>query len=223
MRVAVITPYHDTPVVQFSKCCRSVTEQTVECTHFIIDDGSTPPLRGSEVIRLPHAHADTGNAARAIGSVSAICQGFDALAYLDSDNWYEPNHVETLLRLHEAHGVSVCSSSRHLYTPEGTLIGICPEVDGKTFVDTNCLMFTRAAFPAVAAWFMVPAPLKLRGDRFVWDQIVKNKFSRAHTGLPTVAYRTNYKCHYEHFGLPVPEGARELVVEDGRFVARSGD
>ena len=66
--------------------------RTVPCTHIVVNDGGEPPEIAdnarTQLIHLPTAHRDVGNAARAIGSVTAICQGFDALAYLDADNWY---------------------------------------------------------------------------------------------------------------------------------------
>jgi len=207
MKVAVVTPCHNTPPKWLDQCRKSVEAQTYPCTHVLVDDGSEPPMEGP-IIRLPKGHADTGNAGRAVGAVASISEGFDAVAFLDSDNWYEPSHIESLVILHQSTKAAVCTSSRNLYTVNGVLMGKCPEVDGKKFVDTNCLMFTRKAFLAVALWYMIPPDRKLLGDRFVWDEIIKNNFPRAYTGLPTVAYRTNYRVHYAHFGLPVPIDAK---------------
>ena len=161
------------------------------CTHILVNDGGEPPRvddSGSlQVVHLPRAHHDVGNAGRAIGSVTAICQGFDALAYLDADNWYEPNHLETLAALYRASGADVCSSARNLYHPEGTLLGRCPEVDGERFVDTNCLFLTSAAFAVVAAWYLVPRGHVLAADREVW-RTIKNR------NLPARAHRSADGC-----------------------------
>jgi len=175
-----------------------------------------------QIIHLPRAHQDTGNAGRAVGSVTAICQGFDALAYLDSDNWYEPTHLETLVALQRATQAAVCSSARNLYGPDGTLLGRCPEVDGQHFVDTNCLFLTAPAFAAVAAWYLVPRGQALAGDRYVWQTFKALQLRCAHTSLPTVAYRTMYRFHFDYFGVVPPQGAKVLVWDPAlqRMVAR---
>jgi len=191
-----------------------VSAQTVPCTHFVVNDGGAPDaVAGDErrqVLHLPTPHRDVGNAARAIGSVSAICQGYDAIAYLDADNWYEPNHIESLVSLCLRTGASVCSSTRTLYGTDDRLLGKCPEVDGVTFVDTNCLFITARAFALVSAWYMVPKHWALMGDRFVFEQIRQLSLTHAHSGLATVGYRTNYRSHYEYFGLEPPPGVKRL-------------
>src|SRR4051812_8322630 len=89
MRVAVVTPCYQTPAAWAARCLESVAAQTVPCTHFFVLDGDpAPPVElhaAVRVLTLPGPHHDTGNAARAAGSVAAVCQGFDAIAYLDSD------------------------------------------------------------------------------------------------------------------------------------------
>ncbi len=160
LRIAVITPCYNTPMAWLEQCRQSVLAQTLPCTHILVNDGGDPPRVDksgtTQIISLPRPHQDVGNAGRAIGSVTAICQGFDALAYLDADNWYEPTHLESLAVLHRATGAAVCSSTRNLYGPDGRLLGRCPEVEGEQFVDTNCLFLTSAAFAAVSVWYMAP-------------------------------------------------------------------
>jgi glycosyltransferase involved in cell wall biosynthesis len=229
LRIAVITPCQNTPQAWLDQCRHSVLAQTLPCTHILVNDGGDSPhvdTSGSlQIIHLPQPHQDVGNAGRAIGSVTAICQDFDALAYLDSDNWYEPAHLQTLVNLQRATGAAVCSSTRNLHQLDGTLLGRCPEVDGERFVDTNCLFLMSAAFSVVAAWYMTPRGQALATDRVVWQTIKNLRLRRAHTGLPTVAYRTNYRVHYDHFGVTAPAGAKLLVWDPAlqRMVARSAN
>jgi glycosyltransferase involved in cell wall biosynthesis len=226
MRIAIITACYNTPQLWLDRCRRSVLAQTLPCTHVLVNDGGQSPQLedGTDVLiaHLPGPHHDTGNAGRAVGSVLAACDGFDAIAYLDSDNWYEPNHLETLVSLQRATGAAVCTSARNLYEPGGTLLGRCPEVDGEKFVDTNCMFLTRAAFGAMSAWYLVPRGEELAADRRVWGTIKAMGLSRAHTGLPTVAYRTSYCFHFEYFGVPPPEGAKVLYWDpvENRMVTR---
>jgi hypothetical protein len=226
LRIAVITPCHDTPQAWLDQCRQSVLAQTLPCTHILVNDGGEPPQVDDsgpvQIVHLPRPHHDVGNAGRAIGSVTAICQGFDALAYLDSDNWYEPNHLESLARLHRTTGAAVCTSTRNIYQPDGSLMGRDFEVDGERFVDTNCLFLTTGAFAAVSAWYLAPRGQALVGDRIVWQTIKKMHLSCAHTNLPTVAYRTNYRFHFDHFGITAPPEAKRLVWDPAlqRVVAR---
>jgi glycosyltransferase involved in cell wall biosynthesis len=224
MRIAVVTPTYHTPIEWLSRCLRSVADQGVPCVQFVVSDGdeSLPEINSPtvQVIRLPRPHQDVGNAARAVGTVSAICQGFDTIAYLDADNWYEPDHLRSLLEAQARTGAAVCTSGRNLHTLDGRLIARCPEVDGERFVDTNCLFLTRPAFGVLAGWYLMPPELKLVGDRVIWAKVRELGLSRAHTGRPTVAYRTAYEPHYRHFGLPVPPGAKRLVFDPARKIYR---
>src|SRR5438094_10408213 len=118
MKIAVITPVYRTPRPWLLQCLASVRGQTMPCTHFVVSDGD-PSLQdvnlpGTELIRLPSPHGDYGNAARAIGSVAAIARSFDGVAYLDADNWFEADHLEQMLRLHERTGAAVCTAARNL-------------------------------------------------------------------------------------------------------------
>jgi glycosyltransferase involved in cell wall biosynthesis len=213
MRVAVVTPRFREPRAWLDRCLESVRRQTIPCTHVVVDDGGDPtPDDGIERIVLPAPHADFGDAARAIGSVSAIVRGYDAIAWLDADNWFAPTHLQTLLALHVRTGAAVVTSARMLHRLDGEVLGPCGEVDGERFVDTSCMMITRAAFPIVAEWYLMPRERHVVGDRVVWRRIVESGLTRAHTGIPTLSYRTPYRVHYESFGVPPPEGAKDTVL-----------
>ena len=228
LRIAVITPCCNTPQAWLDQCRQSVLAQTLPCTHILVNDGGEPPRidpgGSAQVIHLPRPHHDAGNAGRAIGSVTAICRHFDALAYLDSDNWYEPNHLESLAALHKTTGAVVCTSARNVYWLDGRLLGRCPEVDGERFVDTSCLFLTSAAFVVVASWYLAPRGQELAADRFVWQTIKNLQLPCAHTGLPTVAYRTNYRVHFDYFGVTAPAGAKTVVWDPTaqKLIARPG-
>lgn len=212
MKIAVVTPSYHTPADWLEQCLRSVAAQTVPCTHFVVNDGdpdlALPVQATLSLVSLPGPHRDWGNTARAVGSICAARQGFDAIAYLDADNWYHPGHLESLLRLHQRSGAAVCTSGRDLHHVDGARLGPCPEVDGRTFVDANCFFFTRAAFDLIRAWYLVPPGQDLVADRALWQHIVGSGRSRAHSGQATVAYRTAYKVHYHHFGAQPPPWAK---------------
>lgn len=215
MKIAVVTPSWKTPYPWLEQCIASVATQTVTCTHFLVfEEDQCPKTKishSAEVIRTSRSHGDSGNIARAIGSISAIGRGFDAIAYLDSDNWYESNHLELMLRTTQRSDAAVCSSGRNFYDLSGKLMGKCPEVDGETFVDTNCLFFTRKAFPLVSTWYLMPPHLASVGDRVVWKAVLQSRLVRAHQPLPTTNYRTSYRAHYLYFGVAPPVNTKETI------------
>ena len=211
MRVAVITPYYNAREDWLAQCHESVRAQTHPSTHILVADGTPESyVDGWEAqhIVLKKNHADYGDTPRAVGTVSAIGQGFDAIAYLDADNWYAPEHIESLVKLHDKTGAAVCTSSRNFHRLDGSLMGLCPFSDGETFVDTSCLFLTRKAFRVAWRWALIPHDLHAIDDRVMWHFVLSAKLTRAHTGRPTMAYRTAFKADYRAFGEHPPPGAK---------------
>src|SRR6266478_7359441 len=120
LRVAVVTPYFRVPDEWLKQCHNSVAAQQHPCTHILVADGEPQQVAAevsAEHIVLEKRHADYGDTPRLIGSQAAIRQGFDAIAYLDADNWYYPHHVASLIALHEMTGAAVCTSQRSSLLP----------------------------------------------------------------------------------------------------------
>ena len=211
MKVAVVTPYYETPSDWLHQCHRSVRAQTHPCTHILIADGE--PIETVDKFDALHLTSigpnnDYGNTARAIGSIAAIRQGFDAICYLDADNWYQLDHVKRMVTLHRESRAAICTSARMLHHIDGTKLGLCLENDGDAFVDTNCMFLTKEAFPIISVWHTVDRRLDCMADRVVWFQAKQLGFTTAHSSEPTVCYRTNFQEHYEQFNVSPPEGTR---------------
>lgn len=226
LRVAVITPMYQTDPEWLAQCCRSVQAQTYPCHHFVVCDGVGPvevaERYGAEVVTIPGPCRDYGDTPRSIGSLLAIAKGFDALVWLDADNWLLPNHIATLVELQQRTGAVVCTSSRSLQHMNGEPLGPCYEVNGTSFVDTNCYLVTRPAFDLAALWGTLPTALHKVGDRLVWSQVGRWRLSHAHSELPTVAYRTQFRIHYEHFGVTPPPDAKASIAvspDEARLIA----
>lgn len=213
MRVAVVTPRFREPREWFQQCLDSVRDQTYPCTHIVVNDGAERGPDNSDrvqVIDLPVSLGFIGDPARAIGSVSAVAQGFDAIAWLDADNWYSPNHIESLVKLHQDTGAAVLTSHRYLHRLDGGRLGPCPETDGTSFADTSTMLITREAFGVIPTWFLMEPKYHPIGDRMIWSYITDEGISHAHSGLMTLHYRTAWRFHYEHFGLEPPiQGLKE--------------
>lgn len=211
MKIAVVTPYFNESDDYLRTCHESVMAQTHACTHFMVSDGRPRALIDSwnvQHLRLPTGCADYGDTPRGVGSVLAIGQGFDAIAYLDADNWYYPEHVSTLVAAHRHSGAAVVSATRNLHRLDGTLLGKCNDCDGENFVDVNCFFLTRPAFRVVQAWWMMPSHLHPLDDRVLFAYVRRLRLSHKHCAVPTVAYRTAFAFHYKRAGEQPPPGAK---------------
>jgi glycosyltransferase involved in cell wall biosynthesis len=219
-RVAVITPYYQETMEVLRKCHESVLGQTHPCVHFLVADGSPhTAVRNwsAEHIVLPRPHADNGNTPRGVGSLSAMKQGFDAIAYLDADNWYYPTHVESMVNLRMQKQVVVCTATRNIHRLDGSLMYTDNfESDGHNHVDTSCLFLTQTAFGILPLWIMMPSQLGPLCDRVIWQAIVARGLSHAQNPEPTVAFRTQYQVHYQYIKESPPPGTKTNAESTGQ-------
>lgn len=230
--IAVITPYfkEETPVL--SKCLQSVTAQTLPCTHFVVADGFPSDFVDTfsdEIrhVRLPKPNADVGNTPRAIGTMLALADGFDFIAWLDADNWYEPNHLESLLALYELTESPVLCCRRSFRRPDGTTLDISEAAeDSHRHVDTNCYLVHKSCGATLLTWGLMPKILNPIGDRLFFHKLRHERLAIAFSDLRTVCYRTRHVPHYIQANEPPPPGAKEgseifsipfkyLLSEDG--------
>lgn len=209
MRVAVVTPYYMEPPAVLRQCHESVQRQRHPCRHYLVADGHPlPDIDGwqAEHLRLPRPHGDAGNVARCLGAMAAAGDGVDAVAFLDADNWYREDHLESLVALHRRTGALVCTSGRDIHAIDGALMIPGGEPgDGEDHADTSCLWFHRHAFELMSLWGTMPHDLWPIGDRVLWAAVKARDIPRAHTGMTTLAYRSQWAVHYPH---PAPEGTK---------------
>ncbi|SFZ75777.1 glycosyltransferase [Chitinimonas taiwanensis] len=214
LRVAVITPYHRESPAQLQRCMASVAAQHYPCTHFLISDGYPQALDqpGLRHVQLGLAHGDYGDTPRALGSLLARSEGFDALCYLDADNAYWPEHVASLVQAWQADGgrTAVFSCARQLYYPDGRLMPLRDTVGAPDFVDTNCLFLSGAALDLTALWTLMPAPLHIIGDRIFWQALRLSGLPMRHLAQASVAYTSHWRAHYLALGETPPPDARSI-------------
>ncbi|MCC7272385.1 MAG: glycosyltransferase [Alphaproteobacteria bacterium] len=192
MRVAVVTPYFDEPVEWLRRGHESVLGQGVDATHFLVADGRPDATVASwdcQHIVLCRNHADWGNTPRMAGGLSAASQGFDAVAYLDADDWFLDGHLASLLALAERGEGELCTSRRLLHRIDGTAIGPCTRVDGTTTVDGSGMLLTRTAFAVLGVWCLVPPDVVRDAPQTVLGYLQLRRRSIATTGRATVASR----------------------------------
>jgi glycosyltransferase involved in cell wall biosynthesis len=133
MKVAVVTPTIGTK--HFRQCLRSVQNQTYEnLTHYIFFDGDSVSRSenceraffeesGSRPIRTIEMEENIGKGwyGHRVYAACSFLVNADVICYLDEDNWIEPNHVESLVKVIEK-GHDWAYSLRKIYDKDENLI-----------------------------------------------------------------------------------------------------
>jgi glycosyltransferase involved in cell wall biosynthesis len=157
--VTIITP--TTGSEQLADAVRSVENQTYEnIQYLVVVDGKEREEKTREVldslsctryslITLPQVTGyEQYNGHRIYGAMTYIAEG-EYLCFLDQDNWYEPNHVESLV--HIAHEKMWAYSLRQIVDQSGNYIcnddceslGKWKSILGDHFVDVGCFMIPK--------------------------------------------------------------------------------
>lgn len=221
MNVFVVTPYFNTPADWLAQCHRSVLGQTVPASHVVVCDGAAPAViadfQGTHVI-LRRNYGDYGNTPRLIGCFRAVTMGADAIAFLDADNWFYPEHLAGVLAHARANGLGACSSGRMLHRLDGSRMIRCPHVNGTEAIDTSCLVVLRPAFQHLLAWVLGKSEEAGLGDQFIWQYLRGQGVRTGFLDRGTVAYRTRHRIHYELAGeTPPPHAIERSDPHAGRY------
>jgi len=189
--IAVVTA--TTGRAELQRAIDSVAAQTVPCRHYVFADGvDVPPVSGVEFCRLPVVTGGAGLMNAGIVAASAFLVQEPLICWLDDDNWFEPDHLERLLK---AKGDKPYAwSLRKLANPDGSFWG---NDDSESigpwggFIDLNCYLMDRGlALQVAPLWYRTTGELMV-GDRFVYQCLAENKVENAGSGAYTVNYRLN--------------------------------
>ncbi|MEX0921837.1 MAG: glycosyltransferase [Rhodovibrionaceae bacterium] len=218
-RIAIVTPYYKEPKTELERCLASVARQSLSADHILIADGH--PQTWLEALPLRHLaldrnHANFGNTPRAVGALLAIGEGYDAVGFLDADNWLEPDHLEHCLEAAEESGapqeIDYVLAKRTLRRPDGQALAI--SADAAYFkADTNCLLFFPGAYHLLPIWGTMPAEVAPIGDRMLYRAIQAAKLRVAETQRETVNYVTDYAGAYLMAGESPPADAKGIDFE----------
>lgn len=210
-KYAIVTPYLGEEKKVIQQCCESVARQTIKADHFLIADGSSQDwIDDLDVrhIKLDMAHADYGNTPRTIGALLAISEGYSGIAFLDSDNWFEPDHIEMCITAaSQSPCVDYVIAKRHIRRADGTLLNI-PDEPLSAHVDTNCLFFLPGSFHVIPHFALMPRRLSAVGDRLFFAALRAAKLVPAVVSKKTVNYRSTWQAHYRAAGELPPPGTK---------------
>jgi hypothetical protein len=211
LKVAVVTPYFREREEWLRQCHESVKQQTHPATHILVGDGERQVVCDTfEALHmvLPQNANDWGDTPRAAGATMAWELGFEAVAFLDGDNWYYRDHLEKMIALHRATGASLLTCRRIYHHLDGWPMAECLTSDGVNFCDTNCWMFMRPAREVSLGWSAIEPEFHAIDDRVLHWIAMKSGLPHAHLPRPTVAYRVKRARIYRDLSVPVPEGAQ---------------
>lgn len=204
----MITPYYKESTAQLRRCHNSVLQQTHKnVTHIMVADGNPHPWCDKQEMQhiiLPRSHSDAGATPRALAAISAFSQGYDAVGFIDADNWIDTDHVAEMVNALRSSGASMVAATRRLHGLDGNMLYVDNwESNGKDFTDTNCMFLTRVALPLMTEWITDPSR-RLWSDRAFWDAVLRSKSPITICAKPTVAYVTKWAAHYVNAKVEPP-------------------
>jgi hypothetical protein len=215
MRLAIVTAYFNEDRATIERCIASVRAQTIPVEHILVADGQPQdwiPGAGVRHVVLDRAHGDFGDTPRMIGLVLAIREEFDAIQFLDADNYVLPQHAAVAEALLNESGAHLLVLKRRFLRPDGSDLNFTIDEDeALQLIDTNCYLFTRPAFPTALKWALIPRALSFIGDRVFRSVFSKVGHPVAVASEPTVGYRCLWEGVYRAAGEEPPPGCRDLT------------
>ena len=146
-----------------------------------------------EAVYLPNANGGNGYAMAPVFAAAPYLVDEDVIFYLDDDNWYEPDHIESLVSMIEENSLAWAYSLRKIVDADGTFIcddnceslGMHFNATNHYLVDNSCYAVrTAIARQHSHAWF-VPVV----SDRNFQRVLMQARLTAGTTGKHSVNYR----------------------------------
>ena len=198
LSVAVVTSTQGRSTI--TKAIQSVKDQTRKATHYVFihgaeySDKTIPHLADDTVaVHLPRANGGGGYGMAPVFALAPFAITEDIICYLDDDNWYEPDHIESVVEMIEKHDLGWAYSLRKIVDNEGNFIcddnceslGCTPNSANQYLVDNSCYVVrTDVARRHSHAWY-VP----IISDRSFQSELMRAKLPTGTTGKHSVNYR----------------------------------
>jgi len=198
MRVMVITP--TTGKDTLKQAVNSVMDQTIPVEHLLVADGRKATdnphfFTSANRIVLPENIGADGWYGHRVYAAMPLMVNADYILFLDEDNWFEPNHVETMINKIKSEDLMWSYSLRRICDERGQYVcdddceslGRYPAFYDHllNFVDTNCYCFKREYLVSIAHAFYG----QWGADRQFYKAAAEHLPSFGCTGEATVNYR----------------------------------
>jgi glycosyltransferase involved in cell wall biosynthesis len=208
--VATIVPTHRRPEMLTAAVASALAQTVTDHRIVVVDDGAGITARLPEderltVVNLPH-NVGTAGVVRNVGIRLSRSR---LLAFLDDDNTWEPDHLETALAAHAA-GAELSYSALRRVDESGRTIDVLSEpfdrgaMRERSLVDTNVLVVRRGDD---VAFSRVP---RRRNDFPLEDWELVWRLSRtlrvAHVPVPTVRYLCHDGSNFSAWGAEPTDG-----------------
>ncbi|BAZ15801.1 glycosyl transferase [Calothrix sp. NIES-4071] len=229
MLVSVITPVTGNPLMK--QAIQSVQDQDYpNIEHIIVIDGKEREAAAqallqeiefkkpqTHVICLPYATGKGGFNGHRIYGMSLFLANGDYLAFLDEDNWFDSNHITSLVQVVEEKHLDWAYALRKIVNLDGTLAthDNCESLgkwqdfaDSCHVIDTNCYFLKKCIALEYAHLFYVrfskPNDVKKPGAPILksTDVMLCNELVKAYPRCDTNgAYTVNYRAGLGQFAV----------------------
>ena len=206
LTTAVITSTIGRPCLK--EAIISVAKQTRHARHYIFVDGpqyyeaaekvlSEIPkqyrLDDTVLVYLPNNTGKNMYTCSHINAMAPYMATEDMILFLDDDNWYEDNHVETVVGMVERHNLDWGCSLRNIATDAGKIfckdecesLAMIPNHAQQNHVDTSCMALRRDVAQKIAPFWIVQKWM----DRSAFKALIDAKLFGGCTGKFTMNYR----------------------------------
>lgn len=200
--ILVITP--TTGSIELVDAIHSVRDQTIPVDHLVVCDGNkfkeeTKHIvnkicegSGAEACYLPYNTGGGGFYGHRIMAGFSHLVNHDYVLFLDQDNWFEPNHVETMVKEIERFNLDWCYSLRKIFDKNKNFIcdDNCESLGRwPTWVNENAFLIDSSSYCFKTSF--------LKQVGYVWDH-GWGADRRFYTILKDLFKHQNYTCTGNH-------------------------
>jgi hypothetical protein len=183
---------------------KSVQSQTIDAKHYVFVHGvefweksklMLDKYPNVVSIYLPNNNGGNNYGMAPVYALAPFVVSEEFMSYLDDDNFYEPNHLETTINLIEKTNSDWGYSLRKIIANDGTFVcfddseslGLIKNASNTVLVDNSCYVLkTETARKVSHAWYY-----PIFSDRHFLLELSKEKLNCAGTGQFTVNYRVS--------------------------------
>jgi len=202
MNIAVVTSTRGRPTIR--QAIDSVKAQTRGARHYVFAHGKdcwdavSANTEGSDVdvVYLPVANGGGGYAMAPVYAAAPYLVGEDLIFFLDDDNFYDPDHIESITSLIEQHDLGWAYSLRKIVDNDGNYLfddnceslGCQPNASGHYLVDNSCYAVRAdVARKHSHAWY-----IPVVSDRSFQASLMQARVRCGTSGKHSVSYRLSH-------------------------------
>jgi hypothetical protein len=149
--------------------------------------------KDAQIVYLPRANGGNGYGMAPVFAMAGFCVTEDLVFYLDDDNWYEPDHIESIVNIIKQNELDWAYSLRKIVDHDGSWIcddnceslGAHQNSHHQHLVDNSCYAVkTEFARQYGHAWYF-----PVVSDRMFFQALVGAGLKFGSTGKHSVNYR----------------------------------